>query len=97
MKICSNEFSVVSCRHNKAHMKIFQMLQTLPNNVRNVRITHHCGGRSRNVCTSSAIPTAWYDFTRRELFYGDLMSPETMKVLRYSRKVPDLDSLDRYS
>jgi len=35
--------------------------------------------RSRNVYTSSAILTAWNHFTRRWRFYGDLMSPATIK------------------
>jgi hypothetical protein len=35
--------------------------------------------RSRNVYTSLAILTAWYHFAGRECFYGDLMSPATIK------------------
>jgi len=35
--------------------------------------------RSRNIYTSSTILTAWHLFTWTEPFYGDLMSPETMR------------------
>jgi len=34
---------------------------------------------SRNVDTFSAILTAWHHFIRSECFYGDLMSPSTIK------------------
>jgi len=35
--------------------------------------------RSRNIYTSSAILRGCYQFARRERFYGDLMTPVTVK------------------
>ena len=35
---------------------------------------------SGNTYTSPAILTAWQNFTRRELFYGEFMSPATIKT-----------------
>jgi hypothetical protein len=35
--------------------------------------------RSRNVYTSSNITTAWYHFSRKEHFYGDLISPAKLQ------------------
>ena len=35
--------------------------------------------RSRNVYTSSTILTTWYHSSRKERYYGDLMSPATIK------------------
>jgi len=35
--------------------------------------------RWHNICISSAALTDWYYFTRRERFYGDLMSPVAIK------------------
>jgi hypothetical protein len=35
--------------------------------------------RSGNFYTSSANLTAWYNFSRRELVYGDVMYPAAIK------------------
>ena len=45
--------------------------------------------RSCNVCTSPTILTACYHFSRRERFYGYLMSPVTIQLyLRFHVKYP---------
>jgi hypothetical protein len=63
-----------------------------------------CVARSNDVYTSSAVLTAWKRFIRIARFYGDLMSPATIKHT-YVRKVPDvydgfqrtLDFIDKFS
>jgi hypothetical protein len=49
IKICSNESPVLSHGHNKAYMRILQLLRTLPNNVDTVHITHNTVTCLRNV------------------------------------------------
>jgi hypothetical protein len=64
---------VVSCA-DTCHMLIWRSKR------RDMHLWRHAVVRSRNICTSSAILTAWYDFTGTAPLLGALMSRPTIKV-----------------
>ena len=49
-----------------------------------VKVSRNMVARSRRVYISMAILTAWYNFTRRDHFYDDLMSPAAIKCFFFS-------------
>jgi hypothetical protein len=57
-----------------------------------VRVTYHCNSFAWCLCPVGH-RTVWYRLTRRERFYGDLMSPAIVncKLLGSSRKMPDFN------